>query len=710
MITATLNPLTGTAAASLACERIAPLWPLRNFVAVNPFVGLSRMPFEDANRLMEQGTHRGILMDADYYQEQLGANAPADFSRREEFTRILTVADWLDRAGTSNWASFITDEISKWCSSYYDEAEGLWRMPWRGLPLYEAWKSAAAKDANPEVYGLAGFRHFATALPDSAEAMIEYAMEQLEVEEHLATDFLHRQLMSIFGWSAYAAYHDRQSGTTRDRQDLLAIRLAYDLALRPLASGWSARCPTRGTSEAQYLAQSALEDNYQTTLINALRPAVSTPARKELQAVFCIDVRSEPYRRALEAQSTAIQTIGFAGFFGMAVEFAGSPRCPVLLKPRHRVQTATAAGSLSVEIRKRWKSLTHSAAACFSSVEAGGLWFLFELLWQMLPSGSAQETPAPLHWEIPLAQRADMVQDALRNMSLDASGLAPVVLLCGHGSRSLNNPYSSSLDCGACGGNRGDINARFAAALMNDREVRAELQKRGISIPEDTVFVSGMHITTTNEVVLYDAERLTEAQQRQLKAWLKAASEQCRLPGNPVDWSEVRPEWGLAGNAAFIAAPRSMTRGVNLGGRVFLHDYDPAADLDGSVLKLILNAPAIVASWINLQYYASTVNNQLFGSGNKVLHNVVGGFGVWEGNAGDLRTGLPLQSLHDGTRWVHEPIRLQIYVAANPGQIDTILLESEDIRNLVENQWVRLYAIGDETTWKCRKTGNWTPV
>jgi hypothetical protein len=163
----------------------------------------------------------------------------------------------------------------------------------------------------------------------------------------------------------------------------------------------------------------------------------------------------------------------------------------------------------------------------------------------------------------------------------------------------------------------------------------------------------------------------------------------------------------LAGNAAFIAAPRSRTRSLDLGGRAFLHDYDAAADTDGSVLTLILTAPVVVASWINLQYYGSTVNNELFGSGNKVLHNVVGTFGIWEGNAGDLRTGLPIQSLHDGEKWVHEPLRLQVFVEAPRVRIDEVLAAHPQVRQLVENDWINLIAMEGEAFHERKPEGRW---
>jgi uncharacterized protein YbcC (UPF0753/DUF2309 family) len=138
-----------------------------------------------------------------------------------------------------------------------------------------------------------------------------------------------------------------------------------------------------------------------------------------------------------------------------------------------------------------------------------------------------------------------------------------------------------------------------------------------------------------------------------------------------------------------------MTRGVDLEGRAFLHSYDWQDDDGFSVLKLIMTAPMVVASWINLQYYGSTVNNRAFGSGNKALHNVVGTLGVLEGNAGDLKTGLPWQSVHDGTRFIHEPLRLNVFIAAPIAAMNDVIKASQAVRELVDNRWIHLYALDD---------------
>jgi len=165
------------------------------------------------------------------------------------------------------------------------------------------------------------------------------------------------------------------------------------------------------------------------------------------------------------------------------------------------------------------------------------------------------------------------------------------------------------------------------------------------------------------------------------------------LRSRASDISQVRPEWALANNAALLAAPRSRSKGLNLAGRVFLHDYDASSDTDDKVLTLILSAPVVVASWINLQYYASRVDPVRYGSGDKVLHNVVGGLGVFEGNGGDLKVGLPLQSLHDGTKFVHEPRRLSVFIEAPRERIFAVLQKLPGVRTLFDKGWIHLFAI-----------------
>jgi uncharacterized protein YbcC (UPF0753/DUF2309 family) len=329
-------------------------------------------------------------------------------------------------------------------------------------------------------------------------------------------------------------------------------------------------------------------------------------------------------------------------------------------------------------------------------------------------------------------QRVAMAQAVLRAMSL-TENFARLILLVGHGSTTVNNPHATSLDCGACGGHTGEANARVAAAILNDQDVRDSLRFRGIFIPEDTWFLGALHNTTTDSVTLFDDDKAPVVHREeinQLKTRLAMASSIARreranllglrnahdldaaVRGLSRDWSQVRPEWGLAGNAAFIAAPRNRTQGIDLGGRAFLHSYEWQKDEDFNVLELIMTAPMVVASWINLQYYGSTVNNEAFGSGNKVLHNVVGTLGVIEGNAGDLKTGLPWQSVHDGKRFVHEPRRLNVFIEAPIEAMNDVIVKHEDVRRLTDNRWLHLFALGPDGEVSHRYCGDlsWSPL
>jgi uncharacterized protein YbcC (UPF0753/DUF2309 family) len=318
----------------------------------------------------------------------------------------------------------------------------------------------------------------------------------------------------------------------------------------------------------------------------------------------------------------------------------------------------------------------------------------------------------------------------VRAMSL-TSGFARIVLLAGHSASVVNNPHASGLHCGACGGYSGEVNARLLAGLLNDPEVRAGLVERGIEIPADTLFVAGLHDTTTDAVTLYTQDADTAGQAADLervRAWLEAAGTQTRaeralrlpraadgddIPRRSRNWAEIRPEWALAGCKAFIAAPRSRSTGRNLEGRAFLHDYDWRQDRDNGfpVLELIMTAPVVVASWISLQYYGSTVARETFGAGNKLLHNVVGGVGVFEGNGGLLRAGLPWQSVHDGERYVHEPLRLSVCIEAPPEAMTAVLERHEQVRALFDNRWLHLFALDEAGRMAWRYAGGlcWTP-
>jgi len=748
-----------------ALARIPPLWPLKHFVAVNPFVGLLNQPFSEACALLQRTVGAAPLQAPEAYLAAYrgGTITPADLADAADpdwpAERLLaalekadespagfplaTVADLLDQERPrAHWSVFVVEEISKYCAVTFDENQTTWNSPWKTSGLFASWRAAAEIDRNPEAFGLTGFRAFVASLPADPDGCITRCLQLLAPRHVEPTDFLHRQLATISGWAGYAQYlvredllRGRANSTLRE---LLAMRLAYDAALFHafardgiLRADWRHQlAPVHDTDLLAALVrwQFAFESGYQRNLAKLLttQPSLMPTVRPAAQAVFCIDVRSEVFRRHLEAALPGVQTIGFAGFFGFPVAHqpAGSAavgtRCPVLFVPP--VDTCEPLAPLQAAAVRAgraeagaWKAFQNSAASCFSFVEAAGLAFGAVLGKTVRGPGPACVRVAPGFTSASPETRAALAEGALRNMGL-LKNFARLVLICGHGSTSANNPYASALDCGACGGHAGDVNARLAATTLNDPAVRTTLATMGIIIPADTVFIAGLHNTSTDDVALFDLSGAPSAHAADLDALtaaLAAAAQTARQERAPSlglvaqsandltsvlharsrDISQVRPEWGLANNAALIAAPRSRTAALKLAGRTFLHDYDAEADSDNKVLTLILCAPVVVASWINLQYYASRVDPTRYGSGNKVLHNVLGGLGVMEGNAGDLKVGLPLQSIHDGEKFVHEPRRLTVFIDVTRDRIESVLAAQPDVRRLFDHGWIYLMAL-----------------
>jgi uncharacterized protein YbcC (UPF0753/DUF2309 family) len=766
--------LDGAIDAALA--RIPPLWPLGRFVAVNPYLGFADRPFPEACALLHRNTGAGPLLSAAEYSALFAnreievADLPAsDRDGRDETSlaeELLaesrrkhrpapSLASHLDQQERRpHWEPFLAEEITKWCGTYCDENQTTWRSPWVGGGLWSGWREAARHDLNPEIFGVRGFRDTITALPADPDAVIAAAVETLRPQEEDAVDFLHAALAPCHGWAGYLQFLVREDALrnrpNRLLREFLAIRLAWEVALlrsrqdpdRVLADWHRARRAATAPDFRLLAAwQQAYERGYQRRLLGQLTAQnPGTPAQPAIQAVFCIDVRSEVIRRHLEAADPGCATLGFAGFFGFAVEHRpadGAPagaRCPVLLVPG--IATADDAGpSGSRKDRAAWIAFQNSAASCFGFVETAGIGFV-----PVLARSVFRREPPACHRSAPrlessgsgngLVALAATAAAALRNLGLTRD-FARLVLMCGHGAASANNPHASSLDCGACGGFSGDINARLAAMVLNDPAVRQQLRDDGIDIPAATWFVAGLHNTTTDEVEIFDADRLPSghrADLTRLRAALDQAGEAARRERAPAlgiepdapgllgrlqrrsaDISEVIPEWGLANNAAIIIAPRARTAGLNLAGRAFLHEYDARRDPTGAVLELILSAPVVVASWINLQYYASRISPQTHGSGNKALHQVFGGIGVVEGNGGDLRCGLSRQSLHDGRSFRHEPRRLSVVVEAPIGRITALLEKLPGVRPLFDHGWIHLLALEGSAGFVYRGGGRWEP-
>ncbi len=795
---------------------VPPLWPLADYVAVNPCLGLVDQSLLGAHLTLSRLRDCQLLLPREYFQalyrdgrispadlkaaiEQCAAEHPGWFAApeidhlvewlihssptgTETNCRYRTVAEAVDQQHQSTWSSHIINDITRHCAAHFDEGQALWKSPWKGETLYSAWQESAQLSRRMDLLGIKGFRAFVASLPASPRQAIHELLWMLNVPSSRTRSFLLTEIFSVAGWASYVRFRVREAEAAgQENEDLiglLAIRLAYDAALArapginwPLPLWPAATLPDDGLAGgpapstdvlARYTLQVAAEHAYRRALLQKLASHPVTPrrqARKKLQIVFCIDVRSEVMRRNLESVDAEIETFGFAGFFGMPLEYVplgfsqGTAQCPVLLEPGFQVHESLLGSDESttreivrkrMEIRqgrKLWKAFQTSAVSCFSFVESLGLPYLGKLLTDSM-QWTRPASPADLdglsrqqasllgpdvcaghNRGLDLNRRIDLAEGMLRNLGLVA-GFARVVALCGHASDVTNNPYRAALDCGACGGHSGEPNARVAAALLNDPQVRHALAGRGIHIPSDTVFIAAVHNTTTDEIRLLDAHLGPPSHGDDLVEigrWLDEAARLSRLERSPRlgtrnaadvlrrsrDWAEVRPEWGLAGNAAFIVASRSRTAGLNLGGRTFMHSYDHQLDPERKVLELIMTAPMVVTNWINMQYYASAVDPIAFGSGNKVIHNVVGQFGVLQGNGGDLMTGLPWQSIHDGHRLQHEPLRLLVLIEAPRTALRQVIEKHQLVRNLVTNGWVTLVAWDDDEFYRWTHHETW---
>nr|WP_314861028.1 DUF2309 domain-containing protein [uncultured Undibacterium sp.] len=812
-------------ACSQACQAIAPAWPLDRAIAVNPHWSRISMPVRQVaarmavlggiqvfpsreqqlkswreGRITAADLALALQQLAEVHQANLKPDQCIDALQtsalQAQLPLLIDVLDNdLNRHERLSWRDAITHQVSQTCAAYFDEHQAIWQ-PERTQGLYAFWRDTLQHDHGIGLLmGLPRIGSAVNALPATAIEAERWALQRLGLSQAVWSDYLESVLLTVNGWASWCSYLAWQAnlagGTDAHLRELLAIRLAWGALLLEckddattqqafieLQQAWS-QAPLMLKETEQVLLidevwQLALELGYQRDLAQRLALISShglVPQEIEVQAAFCIDVRSEPLRRALEAVWPGIQTLGFAGFFGLPIAYtplstqARRPQLPGLLPPSIEVSdriistdpsqrgddaalqsAASRARQTRFAMTDQWQAASRWPGAAFSFVEAAGLGYLGKLGNWLLPNKNdrAQDDleglPSryrqicrPQLLGLDLEAKVGLAARVLHAMGLEKN-LAPLVLLVGHGSQSANNAHAAALDCGACCGQTGEVNARSLAQLLNEPEVRQVLHAGGLNIPESTVFVAALHNTTTDEIEGFDLDLMPKAalaRWDRLQAVFSQACDQVRRERAPSlqldpraphaelldqlrrranDGAQTRPEWGLAGNAAFLIAPRHRSRGVVLDGRSFLHDYDASQDSDGSVLELLMTAPMLVTHWINWQYHASTCDPLRLGSGNKLLHNVVGGdLGVFEGNGGDLRIGLSRQSLHNGERWVHEPLRLTVVIDAPQAAIEVVIGKHAVVKQLLDNGWLHLWRF-KPAGFERYEQGAWFPI
>ena len=657
-----------------ACKKIAPLWPLESFVAVNPYLGLTDRPFEEVAHQLSTLAGIESTLPVSFYLEALKqgkmteedvetvlqrkkvkpapdaatfiAQMKASAHEIQSVPKVATVADVASQINGCQWERFMTDRISTWAASYFDKGQAQWKAADPKAHLFSAWRLEAETDRSPAVMGLSGFRGAIKKLPGNPLEAAQFALEQLNIPEEGLDTYLYRLLLRLGGWSAYMAHLDwesnRQGGNKEILPAFLCVLICWEYGLlsclkQPkLEKKWKKACQDltqwvfAGKPEPGLINKLILQEAWdlaaQRTLVQKLnrhtQSPIAQPSPPQVQAVFCIDVRSEVYRRNLEMVAPQVDTLGFAGFFGFPIKYVrmgheqGKDQCPVLIPAGptvleqipDRSQNEWALNKRSADrlVSFAWKSFKSSAVTCFGFVSPVGLSFLPKLftdsfrLTRPVPHPEKygltrkQFTQKNVSLEvvqhqgirvgIPLNDQVKMAAGALRGMSL-TENFARLILIVGHGSTTVNNPHASGLDCGACAGQSGEANAKVAAAVLNDKTVRKHLEEQHIYIPESTFFLPCLHDTTTDEVSLFQEETIPPTHQndlQQLKEWLRKATHAARaeralrmnidiihnvdgaIISRSKDWAQVRPEWGLAGCSAFVVAPRSKTKGIIL--------------------------------------------------------------------------------------------------------------------------------------------------
>jgi len=669
--------------------------------------------------------------------------------------------------------SLVNAQLIKWVSLYLDQGISLWQMPdANSLSFY----ACVLNLQNHSVFKQRPFnkliiqKYLGVNSLDCLQECISY----LQLPDKYVRQYLKESLLSLSGWFGLTnglEQHPKDIPFPRaiSLNDVLAIKILLETSWLKKILGttfrfgpiWKKIVIKENSTNAEFeqlrLWQLALEEEfYNQTMQKILTTNNFVVKSPEVQAIFCIDDRECSLRRHLEQIYPKVETYGAPGHFGVDFFYQGSndflplKHCPVPVNPKHLIKESHSnEGTKAPYLHPR---LRHSLLLGWLSSYVHGVFSGFKMAHDIFMPGinghkktivsvtpvaqlklereSDQHSQDGLYLGFSPQEMAQKLAGLLNMISL-SEHFASLVVLMAHGSTSVNNPYFSAYDCGACCGKHGSPNSRAFAMMANRQDVRTILeQEHGISIPKETFFVGAFHDTCKDRATFFLEDDVPSEIKILLDKFQDKMSQALKL--NAVERSrlfdeydhdikpdlaslemikrsysifEPRPELGHATNALCIVAPRESTRAISFNRRAFLQSYVPEKDATGKTLLQILSAVIPVCGGINLEYYFSRVNNPHFGAGTKLPHNIVSLLGVACGMEGDLLTGLPIQMVD-----IHDPVRLLLVVEQKPEIVAQVIDNSPSLKEWVDNDWVKIivYAPDKSQAW-IRHQGRFEP-
>lgn len=572
---------------------------------------------------------------------------------------------------------------------------------------YATWRCYASYDHNLDKAKLAQF-------PKESLAAIFRLLSDYSIVE--VEQIIHQQLFRCKGWAGLVKYYDSTNQGYLTLTDYLAILLTIKDVLGIAIN------PKLVSSQVlpQAIATAPKPKDHTAIFKRMTHNANISPnigQEPDVNFVFCIDVRSELMRKCLE--SFRYKTIGAAGFFNLAITVESTTSsanyCPVIVNPELSLDGKKLNQARKTDFASLAATLSQGISS-LSFVEFFGLHYLFQFIKNSLPkifkpSNCATSVQFDIEQVITAWQRANKFDYLITCLSaflkvLNLSDSTPkYVVICGHRADVNNNHFHSKLQCGACGGQSGELNAQLMCALLNESQIRTALKTHNHNISETTRFIPAIHNTAADQLHLLEIDHKNCTIFEQIKSNLNSinASSTMRLqhkyqkynrnaPTNH-DWSETQPDLGLVSNSLFIIADRHITQGIDLADSAFLQNYNPNADTDLSLLTSILEGPVSVALGINMQYNFAALSKDVLSSHSKTTHNLVSTLGVMQGQLSDLRLGLPYEAFSDNQSCFHEPHILSVVIHQTAENIAKVINKTQSFKTYLKHQWLKLYIL-----------------